>query len=180
MIHFSGPDNKGALDKKIGTLPEVEELHRELNTLPSGSERAREINQRLDEIRNDRERPVCIRSTTLDDFLDGASIHLVAYGSNELKKHFTVVDSTCHIVKAMPPPETVKLAQHFLQNQQDWDDYNVISNNCETFACFCKTGLMNIAAQLQFKRLFTLSLNHERSLKPFHTCQDALENYQKK
>ena len=55
---------------------------------------------------------------------------------------------SCHRVKAMPLEETLKVAKFFARKWQLWDTYNLYSNNCETFACFCKTGLLNIACQL--------------------------------
>ena len=55
---------------------------------------------------------------------------------------------SCHTMEAMPSSENIKLAKHFLEHPHKWGNYNLKSNNCETFACFCKTGLMKIAAQL--------------------------------
>ena len=152
VIHFSG-DDKGSLEKKIGwqgneTRRRVIALSRELEQLPEDSERAKEIKRELDEIHERHNRPLCIKSTTLANFLYGASLCLVSYGTSKTKKIFTLVTSAVHIVKAMPPSETIKLAKYFLNHPEEWGNYHLKDNNCETFATFCKTGLMNIAAQL--------------------------------
>ena len=73
----------------------------------------------------------------------------------------------------MPPEETIKLARYFLSHP--WGDYHFRENNCETFACFCKTGLMNIAAQLHPERLVL----YELAMEPYTTAEAALESYNK-
>ena len=182
VIHFSA-DEKGSLEKKKGridrkTMEEITQLTRELEQLPEDSERAKEIRQRLDEIHNNHERLVCIKSTTLDKFCNGDSVRLVSYNSNGIKKVLKFVRSSCHTVKAMPPSETIKLAKHFLHHPDEWDNYHLQSNNCETFACFCKTGMLKIAAQLhRFDR--TTATELLQSDESCHTFEEALQKYRK-
>ena len=82
-----------------------------------------------------------VRTTTLSDFCEGNTLRLVAYNVN-------TTSNSSHTVKAMPLPETVKVAKHFLSNPKKFGEYEIRNNNSETFACFCKTGLMDIGAQL--------------------------------
>ena len=57
-----------------------------------------------------------------------------------------------HIWKARDPEDVVNTAVYYLENPSQWDDYNLVYNNCETFAVYCKTllplssqtGLINI------------------------------------
>ncbi|XP_019860121.1 PREDICTED: uncharacterized protein LOC109588389, partial [Amphimedon queenslandica] len=82
-----------------------------------------------------------VRKTTLGDFCDGNTLRLVAYNA------YTSSNAS-HTVKAMPLSETVKVAKHFLNDPKKFGEYGMRNNNSETFSCFCKTGLMDIAAQL--------------------------------
>eukprot|EP00611_Tribonema_gayanum_P015134 TRINITY_DN26937_c0_g1_i1.p1 TRINITY_DN26937_c0_g1~~TRINITY_DN26937_c0_g1_i1.p1 ORF type:complete len:301 (+),score=99.22 TRINITY_DN26937_c0_g1_i1:191-1093(+) len=45
---------------------------------------------------------------------------------------------------ALPPDETLHLALNALADEgHEWDDgrYHLMANNCEAFACYCKTGI---------------------------------------
>ncbi|XP_019859430.1 PREDICTED: uncharacterized protein LOC109587651 [Amphimedon queenslandica] len=179
VIHFGG-DDSGSLGKKIGqqddeTMRLVTALSLELEQLPEDSERAQEIKQQLDEIHKSHNRPVCIRSTTLAKFMNRNTLRLVSYGSSVLKKGFAFYNSAIHIVKAMPPSETVKLAKHFLNHPAEWGNYHLKDNNCEMFACFCKTGIMDLATQLNLRRLFFSERIMEPSL--CKTFEEALRKY---
>ena len=162
VIHFSGPDNHGLLNKKIGTLIS-DELRIRISRLVADKDDDPDI-----EIR-----PICIRSTDLDTFLDGAPLRLVSYNSSGIKKLLVIVRSSCHTTEAMPPSETVKLAKHFLEHSSEWGNYNLASNNCETFACFCKTGLMDLAAQLHPTRNVVQEAFHT----PCQTYEQAMRKY---
>ncbi|XP_011405725.1 PREDICTED: uncharacterized protein LOC105313751 [Amphimedon queenslandica] len=180
VIHFSG-DDKGSLEKKwnqqSGELSKrVARLSSEKDQLPEDSARAKEIKQELDEIYED-DRIVCIKSTTLANFLNGATLRLVSYDCSFIKKIFVIVRSSCHTKKAMPPSETIKLAKHFLYHPQEWGNYELTSNNCENFACFCKTGDMNIATQLQYHSNAFSETVSEFLFQSCQTAEDALRNY---
>ena len=116
-----------------------------------------------------------IESTTLVRFLDGSTLRLVPYDVSGGKKFFAAVSS--HYVNAMPPSEVVKLAKHFLNHSPEWGNYDLKYNNCETFACFCKTGHMELAAQLnQVTRNVFSEMWKEPSCK---TAEEALRKYRK-
>ena len=82
---------------------------------------------------------------------------------------------SCHVVESMRPTEVVKVAKYFCKHPKEWGDYDLLGdNNCETFACFCKTGLLDIAAQGQKKR----DGAYEKTKTPCKTFDEALKNYQ--
>ena len=162
VIHFSGPENNGLLYKKMGTLYEIMEKVGKYLLEDSRSEDSKRKMQ-----------PICIRSTNLYTFLNGAPARLVSYNSSGIKKLLVIVRSSCHTMEAMPPSETVKLAKHFLEHPSEWGNYNLASNNCETFACFCKTGLMDIAAQLHPTRNVVKEAFHT----PCQTYERAIRDY---
>lgn len=175
VIHFNGSKKefttKEALIKELQNVSfqdqEIVALIEKFKVLENDASSItfRKLKQRLSqEIET-----TCIRKTALSEFCNGSSIRLVAYNcTNPLK-----LNHTKHKVKAMPMEETLKLARHFLSHPEKWGEYHVRENNCETFACFCKTGLMNIAAQLHPERLGI----YELTMEPYTTAEEALENY---
>ena len=42
--------------------------------------------------------------------------------------------------KYLPVDKTMKMAEDILNKKKAWPDYDVIANNCETFATYLKTG----------------------------------------
>ena len=179
VIHFSA-DEKGRVGRKWGskrskaTERRVSFLISKRDKFPEGSILYKHYQRQLDEMYDDR--TVCIKSDALDDFLYGATLRLASYGSSAFKRVFTLFGSACHKVKAMPPSETIKLAKYFLQNHKDWDDYSVISNNCETFATFCKTGRMDLAVQLHFRPAI-LEVAYDLLSEPCETFEEALRRF---
>ena len=169
VIHFSGiPDSKlGSQSSSDLSLDnETKLLLQELQTLPKDSKRAKEIAKKL---------KIGIKSTTLAEFQSGSKLCLVAYGCSGTKHFFAVVSS--HYVNAMPPSETVRLAKHFYDHPEKWNEYHLQYNNCETFATFCKTGRLDLAAQLYqlVRNVFT-----EWKMEPTcQTAEEALEKYGK-
>ena len=145
VIHFSG-DEKGTLDLKLG--------------------------------------PHCqIRKTTLYEFCDGETLRvcLVSYNCSKATKFSSLFHSaSCHVEKAMPLSETKEMAIHFLNHPkewgtyEEWKKYDFGSEPSEVFACFCKTGLLKIAAQLQPSRWVRIFRNT-----PCDTYREALESYRK-
>ncbi|XP_019858976.1 PREDICTED: uncharacterized protein LOC109587180 [Amphimedon queenslandica] len=118
-----------------------------------------------------------IQKTTLDKFRDKNRLCLVAYNCSTASKISSLIhSSSCHTEKAMPLPETRKLAIHFLNHPKEWGGYDFGSEPSEVFACFCKTGLMNIAAQYQISRWIPSSSSQEE---PPDTYKEALEKYRK-
>ena len=148
-------------------------LANERDKWPEGSAKYEEFQRQIDKIYQDHIRPVCIKSSTLKRFLYGATPRLVSYGSSGFKRAASPVRGSNHTVNAMPPSKTIELAKHFLNHPEEWGNYMAISNNCETFACYCKTGQMSIAAQGRPDRS-TLS---EWYSTPSRDPEEALEKY---
>lgn len=44
------------------------------------------------------------------------------------------------INECLPPMEVVERANSLLDGRMSWDNFNLITNNCEHFATYCKTG----------------------------------------
>ena len=147
-------------DQEMQEIVALIKEYRELQGAPP-NERFEEIKQIL----RDKIDMMRIRKTKLSDFCSGAWMRLVAYNCNNWFK----MKHSKHQMKAMPINETVKLAKHFMDHPLEWGEYHLKENNCETFACFCKTGRMDIAAQL--------NLRGNESTPPFKTAEEALENY---
>ena len=119
-----------------------------------------------------------IQKTTLDTFRNKNRLCLVAYNCSTGSKVSALFHSaSCHVEKAMPLPETRKLAIHFLNHPKEWGKYDSGSEPSEVFACFCKTGLMNIAAQYQLSRWIPGSSSQVGP--PPDTYKEALEKYRK-
>ncbi|XP_064385561.1 uncharacterized protein LOC135334338 [Halichondria panicea] len=78
-----------------------------------------------------------IRTSSLDDFLDGAHLRLVSYddGSSIIKR-----SGISQFVESLPASEVVGMAETFAMDPDTWEDYNFFTNNCEHFCIFCKTG----------------------------------------
>lgn len=164
VIHFAG-DGDGSFAKRISQQNDAK-----MNQV---TESANECDKSPEESSNLHNRQTYIRSTTMDNFLIGDRLRLVSYGSSTWKKTFSFLVDASHTMKAMPPSETVKLAKHFLNHPEEWGNYHLRNNNCETFATFCKTGQMNVAAQLNYFRLIS-----EIKMKPScETFEEALEKY---
>ena len=120
------------------------------------------------------DRSIEVQSTSLSKFCSGAKVRLVSYGASEVAKTIKKRPS-CHVVESMLPTEVVKVAKYFCKHPKEWEDYNLLGdNNCETFACFCKTGLLDVAAQGQRKR----DRAYEKTKTPCKTFDEALKNYQ--
>ena len=167
VIHFSGASSSKLGSSSESSLDhETKLLQQELETLPKDSKRAKEIEKKL---------KICIKSTTLDEFLCDSTLRLVAYGCSEIKHFFSLVSS--HSVNAMPLSETVTLAKHFCDYPEEWNEYHLSYNNCETFATFCKTGRLDLAAQFyQFVR----NVFSEQKIGPVcQTAKEALIKYRK-
>ena len=88
--------------------------------------------------------PSQIQSCTLNEFLNGNQLRLVAYGASSSAKRWKRAGS-CHTCKCRSANEVIKTAKYYLKNPQAWGDYDVIKNNCEHFAHYCKTKEMESA-----------------------------------
>ena len=77
--------------------------------------------------------------STLQEFCDGDQLCLVAYNHPFPMRLYKRSDS-CHKVQSESAKVVIKRATEILRGQKRWDDYNLIKNNCEHFAVYCKTG----------------------------------------
>ena len=88
-----------------------------------------------------------VQASTLEKFLyeDGiiirgaTQLRLVSYGEHFLTK-FLKRNGTAHCIESKPAYEVLKKAKHYLRYPGHWDEYDLLDNNCESFAFFCKTG----------------------------------------
>lgn len=76
-----------------------------------------------------------IKRSTLDKFLEGYSLRLVSYNDTRLSKKGTTQSG-----HSRAPAEVIKTAIHYADHPDEWEKYNLVTNNCEMFAIFCKTG----------------------------------------
>ncbi len=78
-----------------------------------------------------------IRKTTLDEFLDGAKLRLVSYNEDS-----TLLKRTggAQKIECLPARKVVETAEYYAEHPEKWGDYDLLKNNCEHFAIFCKTG----------------------------------------
>ena len=81
-----------------------------------------------------------VKSCDLKEFLCGCQLRLVAYSSSEARRKYKM-NSTCYCTKSRPASEVVATAKHYLEHPNEWGEYNLVRNNCEHFAFYCKTGI---------------------------------------
>ena len=81
-----------------------------------------------------------IRSCNLEEFLCGRQLRLVSYGSSEARRAYKM-HSTCYCTESRQASKVVATAQYYLKHPNEWGDYNLVRNNCEHFAFYCKTGI---------------------------------------
>ncbi|PRQ60638.1 putative endopeptidase, NLPC/P60 domain, LRAT-like domain-containing protein [Rosa chinensis] len=74
----------------------------------------------------------------VDCFLNGHSLRRYRYSASH-RRFATNLGGTCTTGDADPPDVTISRAED-LFNTKDFGDYDLLKNNCETFAVFCKTG----------------------------------------
>ena len=82
-----------------------------------------------------------ITKSLLKDF-KGLSliVRLVCYGADikEMKRKISGTTQTLH---SLPPQEVIATAQYYADRPGEWCQYNLVDNNCEMFAIYCKTGI---------------------------------------
>ncbi len=76
---------------------------------------------------------------TLDSFLKGAKPRLVDYGVVEVILQFKRA-GTAHRLPCRPADEVVSAAEYYLEHPDEWEKYDLFTNNCEKFCIYCKTG----------------------------------------
>ncbi|XP_059457960.1 uncharacterized protein LOC132187613 [Corylus avellana] len=81
----------------------------------------------------------------LDCFLGSGSLYRFEYGVTRTFFFAQVRGGTCSIAKSDPPEQVIHRALYLLQ--YGFGNYEVLSNNCEDFALYCKTGLQVVGGK---------------------------------
>ncbi|KAJ6918527.1 hypothetical protein NC651_012701 [Populus alba x Populus x berolinensis] len=82
--------------------------------------------------------------TCLDCFLSGGILHVYRYGMSmlDLQLGSHVLCHTCTTKESKPASQVVETAKEKLED--GFGTYNLISNNCEDFATFCKLTVVRL------------------------------------
>ena len=83
-----------------------------------------------------------ITSCTLEEFCKGSQLRLVAYNVS-VAEMLVKRRGTCHTEKSDTTEKVLDRARYYLNHPNEWPQYDLISNNCEHFAFYCKTGKRN-------------------------------------
>ena len=67
-------------------------------------------------------------------------LRLVCYGA-DIKDMRSKRSGTTQTLESLPPQVVVATAQYYAEHPGEWHGYNLIDNNCEMFALYCKTGI---------------------------------------
>ena len=144
VIHFSGTEKDSYttfktlamddenIDKK---MEEERDRHKKIAFKVQWQEEYHE--KRMREL--GKQRKIHIRKTTLNEFKGSDHFGVARYG--EANAYYRCVQS-------IDSKETVQLAESYNKDPHRWPKYDLRSNNCETFACYCKTKLRT-GVQLQ-------------------------------
>ncbi|KAL8162445.1 hypothetical protein V2J09_013934 [Rumex salicifolius] len=76
----------------------------------------------------------------LDCFIGSGSLYLYDYGVSWFVFLTKIRGGTCTTAKPDPPEEAVDRATYLVRS--GFGKYDVLKNNCEDFALYCKTGLV--------------------------------------
>ncbi|KAL6525972.1 hypothetical protein OROHE_015496 [Orobanche hederae] len=76
----------------------------------------------------------------LNCFLGDGSLYRYQYAVNGLTLATKIRGGTCTTAKSDPREDVIHRAMYLLEN--GYGEYDVVSNNCEDFALYCKTGLV--------------------------------------
>lgn len=95
-----------------------------------------------------------ITECSLDDFLQGGILNRVRYGVAASEKRAKKMEQeSAHPYRSRPHSDVVETAEYFRDHSDQWNEYHVLDNNCETFAIYCKTWCPNLAGQGVLSRL---------------------------
>ena len=67
--------------------------------------------------------------------MEEAELRLVSYDDDSFKR-----SGTSQTQKSLSASEVIETAETYAMNPDRWEDYHVLTNNCEHFCIFCKTG----------------------------------------
>ncbi|MFQ6671652.1 hypothetical protein Gotur_036120 [Gossypium turneri] len=79
-----------------------------------------------------------IAKVCIDCFLDGATLQIFDYGVS-LLEFIARKPGTCSKRDSKPPHEVISTATDLLE-RNGFGPYDMLINNCEDFAAYCKTG----------------------------------------
>ncbi|KAG5539458.1 hypothetical protein RHGRI_019861 [Rhododendron griersonianum] len=83
--------------------------------------------------------------TCLDCFIEKGSLYRYEYGVTSLPEQIVHVlggNGTCTTEQSDPASTVLHRANYLLEN--GFGNYNLVRNNCEDFALYCKTGILVI------------------------------------
>ncbi|XP_039064601.1 lecithin retinol acyltransferase-like [Hibiscus syriacus] len=78
-----------------------------------------------------------IEKVCIDCFLEGETVQIYDYGIPFIEFANRKL-GTCSSIPSKPPHEVIATAVNYLE--KGFAPYDMISNNCEHFAVYCKTG----------------------------------------
>ncbi|CAA7034931.1 unnamed protein product [Microthlaspi erraticum] len=81
-------------------------------------------------------------SSCLDCFLDGGELYRYEYNVSRVAFVAKTIGGTCTLAPSDPPEDVLFRAKHLLSSEKGFGDYKLFKNNCESFALYCKTGLV--------------------------------------
>ncbi|MFS7923640.1 putative LRAT domain-containing protein [Helianthus anomalus] len=84
----------------------------------------------------------------LNCFLKKDSLYLYEYGVSRWILLSKLRGGTCTTAQSDPPQDVINRAIYLLRQQKGFRNYNLVTNNCEDFALYCKTGLLIPSSQV--------------------------------
>lgn len=81
-------------------------------------------------------------SSCLDCFLAGGNLYLFEYGVSKPIFMAKPRGGTCSTATSNSSDETIHRARYLLTKKKGFGVYDLLKNNCEDFAIYCKTGLI--------------------------------------
>lgn len=100
-----------------------------------------------------------VQTCSLDEFLDGGQLRLVAYGVSFLTR-LVKLSGTCHSSDCRTADRVLKTANFYFNQPDVWGEYDLIVNNCEHFSYYCKTR-KNSSAQVEGSAGLLTSLRYD-------------------
>ncbi|KAH7430465.1 hypothetical protein KP509_09G101000 [Ceratopteris richardii] len=81
-----------------------------------------------------------VRLSDLDSFLNGGKLYRFEYGVDKMTFFVHLRGGTCTLVQADPVEDVLHRAKVLCET--GFGRYDLLQNNCEDFAIYCKTGLV--------------------------------------
>lgn len=80
-----------------------------------------------------------VRVSCIDCFIKNGSLYRFKYQASHGFLLFKLRGGTCTTARSDPPEEVIHRANYLYEN--GYEEYDLMNNNCEDFALYCKTGL---------------------------------------